>query len=57
MRAAPGTRKPVHSFALKQKSPSFHRADLDVPAAQLNLATVLIGSTGRGAETCQGKME
>lgn len=57
MRVASGTREPIHSFALKQKSPSFHCADLDVPAAQLNLATVLTGSTGRGAETCQGKME
>lgn len=57
VRAAPGTREPVGSFALKQKSPSFHGADLDAPAAQLNLSTVLIGSTGRGAETCLGKME
>lgn len=57
MRAAPGTRQPIRSFALKQKSPSFHRADMDAPAAQLNLATVLIRSTGREAERCQGKME
>lgn len=50
-------RETVRSFALKQKSPSFHRADLDAPAAQLNPVSVLIGSTGRGAETRQGKME
>lgn len=57
VRAVPGTTEPVRSSARKRRSPSSHRADAGATAAPLNLAALLIGSRGRGAEPCQGKME
>ena len=54
MSAAPGTTKPTRSFALKQKSPSFHHADLDAPAEDGDCANWEHRERGRGVSGRDG---